>query len=76
MEKLKQLLAPLTETLPPGVRDFLDAGGWWLVLGVLGLVILLVLWAILDRAWRFFRRKPARPAQGGQSLSTRARRHG
>jgi len=68
MEKLKQLLAPLTETLPPGVRDFLDAGGWWLVLGVLGLVILLVLWAILDRAWRFFRRKPARPEDAEREL--------
>jgi hypothetical protein len=59
MDNLKTRLTPLTEYLPLQVRDFLDAGGWWLVLGVGALVVLLVLWGIVERSWRaVFRRRP------------------
>jgi hypothetical protein len=52
MEEIKKILGPFTESLPPGVRDFLDTGGWWVVLGVVALVVLLLLWALLDRLIR------------------------
>src|SRR5438132_6827407 len=58
MEELNKTLAPVTESLPPAVRDFLEAGGWWLVLGALALVLLLVIWGIVDRLFRrLFRRR-------------------
>src|SRR5262249_28292523 len=52
METIKSTLEPLTRHLPPRVRDFLDGGGWWPVLGVLALVVLLLVWAILRRLVR------------------------
>jgi hypothetical protein len=59
MDELKRQLTPLTESLPPEVRDFLDAGGWWLVLGVGALVVLFLLWAVAERSLRvLFRRRP------------------
>ncbi len=39
----------LSDLLPEGVRNFLEGGGWWIVLGVLALLILLLLWALLRR---------------------------
>jgi len=58
MEELKKTLEPLTNSLPPPVRDFLDNGGWWVVLGVLALIALLVIWGIADRLFRrLFRRR-------------------
>jgi hypothetical protein len=58
MEELKKTLAPVTDSLPPSLRDFLDAGGWWIFLGVLGLIVLLLIWGIVDRLWRrLFRRR-------------------
>jgi hypothetical protein len=64
MEEIKRILSPFTETLPPGVRDFLDAGGWWVVLGVVGLVVLLLLWALVDRLIRaLFSRRKAIPEE-------------
>jgi hypothetical protein len=60
MDDFKKDLTPLTDSLPPEVRDFLDGGGWWVVLAVLGLVVLLLLWALVDRTLRkwFARRLP------------------
>ena len=59
MEDFKRQLTPLTDSLPPEVRNFLDAGGWWIVLGIVALVLLLVLWAVVDRCVRaLFRRRP------------------
>jgi hypothetical protein len=59
MEGFTKRLTPLTDSLPPQARDFLDAGGWWVVLGVLALVLLLLLWAVVDRSLRaLFRRRP------------------
>src|SRR5262245_14520346 len=58
MDAFKESLSPLTESLPPGIRDFLDAGGWWLVFVVVGLLALLLLDALLRRLWRaIFRRR-------------------
>src|SRR5437660_1292244 len=58
MEELKKTLDPVTDSLPPSVRDFLEAGGWWLVLGVLALIVLLLVWGIVDRLFgRLFRRR-------------------
>jgi hypothetical protein len=37
----------LSEMLPEGVRSFLEGGGWWIVLGFLGLLILLILWSLV-----------------------------
>lgn len=52
MDDFKRHLAPLTDSLPPQVRNFLDDGGWWIVLGVAALVLLLLLWALVDRSVR------------------------
>jgi hypothetical protein len=52
METIKSTLEPLTRHLPAEVRDFLDGGGWWLVLGVLALLVLLLVWAVLKRLAR------------------------
>ncbi len=38
MDELKARLGPYVEWLPPGGRDFLDGGGWWVVLGVAALL--------------------------------------
>lgn len=55
MEDLKSFLQPVTELLPERVREFLDAGGWWLVLIAAALLAL----GILDRlVRRIFRRRP------------------
>jgi hypothetical protein len=61
IEDIKRHLEPVTEKLPPGARDFLDAGGWWLVLGAAGLLALLLAWSLLRRLLRaLFGRRPAR----------------
>ena len=48
----------LSKLLPEGVNSFLDNGGWYGVLGVLGLIVVLVLWKI-GRA--LFGRQERRP---------------
>jgi hypothetical protein len=59
MDDFKRLMTPLTDSLTPGMRDFLDAGGWWIVAGLAALVLLLVLWAAVDRSLRrLFRHRP------------------
>lgn len=61
MEEIKKNLDRVTEWLPPDVRNFLDGGGWWLVLGVVGLLALLAVWSLLRRLWRaLFGRRQAR----------------
>jgi hypothetical protein len=49
MEDIKKTLEPLTDALPPGVRVFLDAGGWWLVIGLAALIVFLLIAAIMSR---------------------------
>jgi hypothetical protein len=46
----------LVDLLPPALRQFLDAGGWWLVVGLVGVTVLLVV--RLAGTW-FPRRKVA-----------------
>src|SRR5262249_54056922 len=41
LEEVKADLAPVTERLPEPVQHFLDQGGWYVVFGVLALIILL-----------------------------------
>jgi hypothetical protein len=49
---IKKAAAPYTKHLPPAVQEFLDDGGWWLVL--LALVVVAAFW--LRAMWRRFRR--------------------
>jgi hypothetical protein len=65
MVQPEQVKQGLNDLLPPDVASFLDAGGWWVVAGVAGLVVFL-LWAALGgRLWRALfggRRGPAVPS--------------
>ncbi len=49
LDELKEELAPLTEQLPKPVQDFLEKGGWWVILGVLGIIALVWLRSLLRR---------------------------
>jgi hypothetical protein len=49
LDDVKEELAPVTKHLPQPVNDFLDGGGWWLVLGVVGVIALLWLRSIVRR---------------------------
>jgi hypothetical protein len=48
----------LTDLLPQAARDFLDAGGWYLVLAVAGVLVLVVVGLVLRSLARLFTRKP------------------
>jgi len=63
MEEIKSALKPLTDRLPQEGQDFLDAGGWWLVFAIVGLLVLLLLWTVLKRLVKtlFGRRSSAVP---------------
>jgi hypothetical protein len=52
MDEIKKALEPFTDSLPAGIRDFLDQGGWWVVFGVAGLILLLLIWGLADRLLR------------------------
>lgn len=60
MDELKRILEPVVERLPPGAREWLDGGGWNVVLGVAAVVLFLVLWGVFDRLFRRLlrRRRP------------------
>jgi hypothetical protein len=49
----------LNDALPDAARDVLQNGGWYAILGVGALVVLLILWAIVRPLFRR-RRRPAR----------------
>jgi hypothetical protein len=49
LNDLKESLAPLTKHLPQPVQDFLEGGGWWVVLGVLGILALLWIRALVRK---------------------------
>ena len=58
MDDLIQLLRPLTEQLPPAWQGYLANGGWPIVLGLAGVILLLLILGIVDRLWlRLFRRR-------------------
>jgi len=42
----------LIDLIPENLRDYLDGAGWHIVLGVLGLVALVIVWAILRKLSR------------------------
>jgi hypothetical protein len=52
IQPIKDAAAPYTQHLPPAVQEFLDDGGWWLVL--LALIVVAGLW--LRAMWRRVRR--------------------
>lgn len=47
MEEVTKTLKPVTDQLPPDVQDFLEGGGWWLVLGIVALLLVLILARLL-----------------------------
>jgi hypothetical protein len=57
LAEVKEALAPVTRHLPESVQHFLDAGGWWPVLAVAGLLALLWLRTTLRAVRRLFRPK-------------------
>src|SRR5262249_13971130 len=48
----------LVDLLPQAGRDFLDAGGWYLVLALAGVLVLIVVGLVLRSIIRMFARKP------------------
>jgi hypothetical protein len=72
LEEVKEDLAPVTERLPEPVQRFLDQGGWYVLFGVLALIILLWLRSILRRLagaiTRPRRKRKRRTAKGATNL--------
>ena len=61
MDTLRNYLAPLTDWMPPTVRNWLDVEVWWLIFLAVGLLLLLLLGLLLRGLWRsLFRRSTAR----------------
>lgn len=52
LEELKVQLAPLTNHLPESVQNFLNDGGWWAIIAVVGFIALLWLRSIVRRLKR------------------------
>jgi hypothetical protein len=60
LEQLKEDLAPVTKYLPESLRDLLDRGGWWVVLGVAAIVALVWLRSIMLRVIEVFAKRKRR----------------
>jgi hypothetical protein len=58
MDTLRSWLAPLTDWMPPRVRDRLDVEVWWLLFLTVGLLLLLLLGLLLRRLLRALFRGP------------------
>jgi hypothetical protein len=56
LDELKEDLAPYTKHLPQPVQNFLDKGGWWVVLGALAVIALMWVRSILSKLRRLGRR--------------------
>ncbi len=54
----------LTDLLPQAGRDFLDAGGWYLVLAILVLLVLVVVGVVLSRIGKLFGGRPKAHEEG------------
>lgn len=48
----------LLDMAPEGLKNFLEGGGWWAVLGFIALVILLFVWAFFSKVLGLFSRGP------------------
>ncbi len=69
LEPIKTACQPYTTYLPPVVQEFLDDGGWWLVLAALAVVAVLWLRALTRRLKRaLFRRKKRGHKKRSQDL--------
>jgi hypothetical protein len=63
MDAVNNALKPISNLLPKGAQDFLEGGGWWIVIGLVALVLLLILLAILGWIHRaLFGKRPGPPA--------------
>jgi hypothetical protein len=58
MDTLRSWLAPLTDWMPPHVRNLLDVEVWWLIFLTAGLLLLLILGLLLRRLFRSLFRRP------------------
>ncbi len=54
LEEIKTGCEPVTRHLPQGIQEFLAEGGWWLVIGALGVLALIWALALLNRMMRTF----------------------
>jgi hypothetical protein len=62
MEFLREPPQWLLNALPEGGQEFLKSGGWWGLLGLAALLLLLLLWGLASRFVGLFRRRPEVPA--------------
>ena len=58
MDTLRSWLAPLTDWMPPHVRNLLDVEVWWLIFLTVGLLLLLILGLLLRRLFRSLFHRP------------------
>jgi hypothetical protein len=56
LQPVKEALEPLERLLPQPVRDFLDRGGWGILIGVLGFLALMWLLSVVRRLVKALRR--------------------
>ena len=56
----------LLDSVPEGLKSFLESGGWWAVLGFAALVVLLLFWAFCSKALGLFGGRASAPKQGAQ----------
>jgi hypothetical protein len=65
MDTLRAYLAPLTDWMPPALRNLLDVEVWWLIFLAIGLLLLLLFGLLLRRLFRsLFGRGAARDWEG------------
>src|SRR5262249_39640907 len=64
LDDMKEELAPFTAHLPEPVRNFLDRGGWWVVLGGCAFLALLWLRSLLRRLRGAIRKPKKRKKKG------------
>src|SRR5437588_5142272 len=63
MDELRQVLAPLTDWMPPEVRDRVPVEVWWLIFLTVTLAVLLMIGLLLRKLGRALSfRQPVQPA--------------
>jgi hypothetical protein len=68
LEPIKTSARPYTQYLPPVVQEFLDEGGWWLVLALLGIAVAFWLRALGRRLKRALHgKRRGRKKKSGQA---------